>query len=96
MTNSIVIDADGTFKEHKPQRFQFKLDEARNSMVFGKGGYFNNKIKPIDPALTLPSDDFWTASEGFFTLTYRDGKFLYSYNMSYRSITAITADCDKF
>ena len=36
MTSAVVIKADGTHSEYKLEKFQFKLDEAKKSMIFGK------------------------------------------------------------
>ena len=96
MSSLVVIDADGTVKEYKPQKFQFKLDKARNSMVYGKGGYFHESIDPINPALSFIPMEFWSTSQDYATLTYEEGKFLYSHTLISGSITSITADCDKF
>ena len=96
MTSLVVIKADGTVKEYEPEKFQFKLDEARNSMVFGKGGYFNNTIEPLDPNWSLPSDELWTTSDNFGSISYKDGKFLSTFNVISEKITNATADCDRF
>ena len=95
MTSLVDTFIDGTVKQYKLQKFQFKLDEEKKSMVFGQSGYFINSVKPLlDDGSAFPSQESWWAGDRFSTLTYRKGKFLYAAIGD--DVTSISANCDKF
>ena len=94
MTEALKIKADGTVKPYKLEKFQFKLDEAKKSMVFGEGGYFNDFDHLLILDRSWPDLEAW-AVKGFYSMgRFRDGKFAFS--LVGDDVTAITADCDKF
>tara|TARA_R110002153_G_scaffold64673_1_gene173236 strand:- start:215 stop:577 length:363 start_codon:yes stop_codon:yes gene_type:complete len=94
MTSFVGTDADGTVTQHKLEKFQFRLDEAKKSMVFGKSGFFKNSEKPLALGSSFPRQESWRASDSFDTLRFKDGKFFYA--SAVLTLTSITANCDKF
>ena len=40
MTNFISIKLKVEMKNYKPEKFQFKLDQTQNAMIFGSTGHF--------------------------------------------------------
>ena len=92
MTSLVDTFIDGTVTQYKLQKFQFKLDEEKKSMVFGQSGYFTNSVKPLKNA--FPNQEFWWAGDRFSTLKYQEGKFLYA--AIGNDVTSISANCDKF
>ena len=76
------------------QKFQFKLDEAKKSMVFGGNGYFESTAIVLKQRSYWPKREKWYA-KGRYSLTYFDnGKFMHVSTGSTGS-KSISADCDK-
>ena len=95
MTNLINTTLEGEKKNYKLEKFQFKLDQTKNAMVFGSTGYFADSVKELTTGRNWPSKEKWYAS-GTSSIAYFDeGKFLYTRNGS-MGIVSISADCDKF
>ena len=95
MTNFDEITLEGEKKKWKLEKFQFKLDQTKNAMVFGSTGYFADSVKELTTGRNWPSKEKWYAS-GTSSIAYFDeGKFLYTRNGS-MGIVSVSADCDKF
>ena len=95
MTNSLGITLEGKMEKYKPEKFQFKLDQTKNAMVFGSTGYFADSVKELTTGRNWPSKEKWYAS-GTSSIAYFDeGKFLYTRNGS-MGIVSVSAVCDKF
>ena len=95
MTENVKITLDGEMTKYKLQKFQFKLDQTKNAMVFGSTGYFADSVKELTTGRNWPSKEKWYAS-GTSSIAYFDeGKFLYTRNGS-TGIVSVSADCDKF
>jgi hypothetical protein len=96
MTSLSDVDADGKRTDYKLEKFQFKLDEAKKSMVFGNSGYFKDQKLKLDDYWSLYQPERrWKATWQNYTLKFIDGKFILS-SVFYGSISSVTADCDKF
>ena len=95
MTSYVFIDSDGTVKQYKPEKFQFKLDSTEKAMVFGKGGYFNKWKITLDLNRTFFGDNSWWASNMFTLLHFSEGQFMLSF-LGSEEMTSISANCDKF
>ena len=96
MTSFVFVDSDGTVKQYKLERFQFKLDSTEKAVVFGKSGFFTDMDMPIDPNRPyLSTPESWWAAGVFDTIHFRDGKLMYSF-LGSSGITSISANCDKF
>ena len=95
MTNLLEITLEGEKKNYKLEKFQFKLDQTKNAMVFGSTGYFADSVKELTTGRNWPSKEKWYAS-GTSSIAYFDeGKFLYTRNGS-MGIVSVSAVCDKF
>jgi hypothetical protein len=99
MTNFNEITLEGEEKKWKLEKFQFKLDQTKNAMVFGSKGHFGDKVSKLAKIANFPELEYWFANYGhplLYSITYfREGKFLETSNNG-RRITSISADCDKF
>ena len=92
-SSKIVMIKEGSVEEFSAQQFNFKRNEKE--LVFGKGGYFSETIKP----LTHSIDEWFRGNDelsgGY--IDYRDGKFGYaSYNFVEDRTLVIMASCDTF
>ena len=95
MTKYTTTNLEGEQINHPPERFQFKLDQTKNAMVFGSTGYFADSVKELTTGRNWPSKEKWYAS-GTSSIAYFDeGKFLYTRNGS-MGIVSVSAVCDKF
>jgi len=93
MTNFNGLTIEGEQKNFKLERFQFKLDQTKNAMVFGSTGYFTDiETELVDDWLNLES---WTAKRPYLMITFEGGKFLYT-RTGLSMAEIVSADCDKF
>ena len=94
MTNNIEITLVGKVENYKLEKFQFKLDQTKNAMVFGSTGMFKNEVFELTTGMYWPSLETWDAN-GKYSMTYfAKGKFLFTQNAMYATI--VSANCDKF
>ena len=95
MTTFLGITLEGEKKNYKLEKFQFKLDQTKNAMVFGSTGYFKDMVYEQVIDLSFPSQELWFA-QGLISSTYFEkGKFLFTYNGSI-GVSVKSADCEKF
>ena len=95
MTTFLGITLEGEKKNYKLEKFQFKLDQTKNAMVFGSTGYFKDMVYEQVIDLSFPSQELWFA-QGLISSTYFEkGKFLFTDNSGSHA-TIVSADCDKF
>jgi hypothetical protein len=95
MTNFSEVTLDGDKKNSKLGKFKFKLDKNRNAMVFGKGGYFENRVGKLDSDYAWVSKETWEATHEYGRYVFNNGKLLHSFVRTV-GITTVTANCDKF
>ena len=95
MTNSFGITAKGERKSYTLEKFQFKLDQTKNAMVFGNKGYFKYKVIELDKGMNFPSQESWYTQGLFSSTHFEKGKFLFTEN-GHKGLSAASADCDKF
>ena len=95
MTNYSRISLKGERTDYVLEKLQFKLDETKKAMVFGKGGTLSGMEMEIRQDESWPVGEKWFADDTYTMLYFSNGKFLYSSTMSFFS-TAIHANCDKF
>ena len=93
MTSNVEIDAEGTVKQYKLEKFTFKLDATKNAMVFGKRGVFKDFVMQVE-GLYPPAEEWW-ASSSISKGRFEEGKFLYA-DVGSDGATMLSADCDKF
>jgi hypothetical protein len=95
MTNFIEITLEGKQINYNPQKFQFKLDQTKNAMVFGSAGFFKDLVVELVKGRNWPSIESWYANRIDSVAFFEEGKFLYTDNGVTGAI-ALSADCDKF
>ena len=95
MTNYLEITLEGERKNYKLEKFQFKVDQTKNAMVFGSTGYFRDAEVELVKGRGFPSQEYWYANGLDAVFYYKEGKFLFTDNGS-TGVIAASADCDKF
>ena len=95
MTTNANTNMEGKRKDSKPEKFQFKLDEAKKAMVFGKDGFFSNSEIEVVEGRAWPAQEMWYANTDYSLLYFDKGTVLYVATGP-TGINSISADCDKF
>ena len=95
MTNLLEISIEGKQTNYKLEKFQFKLDQTKNAMVYGSTGMFKGEVIELTAGRNWPSQESWNANDVYSMTYFGEGKFLYTQNISV-GILSISADCDKF
>ena len=93
-THSLTI-LEGERTDYQLEKFQFKLDETKKAMVFGKDGYFTKSVMVLKQGHSFPKREKWYAKDMYAMLYFDNGKFLHVSTGSSGS-KSISADCDKF
>jgi len=97
--DGMMEKSDGKMTSYDPGKFQFKLDQARKSMVFGDGFVFGDHTIELKTNLLSPANEVWSASgvwsngtaQGYFN----KGRLMWASTSDF-GIWAVVADCDKF
>lgn len=93
MTNFHYTPLDGTVKEDRAlEKFQFKLDETKQAMVFQSYSWLNG-LELID-ALSVPSEEMWWAESHMEGSYFQRGKLIHAL-VGIGGITSLSADCHK-
>jgi hypothetical protein len=95
MTNFDEITLEGEKKSWKLEKFQFKLDQTKNAMVFGSTGYLKDAVVELVIGHNWPSQESWYANSKYSMTFFDNGKHLFTSN-GQSGLTSISADCDKF
>ena len=95
MTKNLTIMHTAEMKNYPLERFQFKLDQTKNAMVFGSKGYFINGVIELVDGWGAVREETWKAHTKYSMTTFANGDFLYTYN-GLLSAAVVVADCDKF
>ena len=95
MTTLSETTLEGEQKSYKLEKFQFKLDQTKNAMVFGKQGYFQNVVLELREYISFPNQESWHAGDRFDRAYFGKGKFLYSMTAN-TGVMSVSANCDKF
>ena len=95
MTNLVEMTLDGKMTSYTSQKFQFKLDQTKNAMVFGSTSYFTDLVFELVKDASFPNLENWYAKDQFSSTYFNDGKLVYTHNSSATALL-ISADCDKF
>ena len=95
MTNFVEISLEGKQTSWKLEKFQFKLDQTKNAMVYGSNGYFKDTADELSEGMSWPNSEEWYSNSQYSVTYFDDGWFLFTHNGS-AGITAVSADCDKF
>ena len=96
MKSQTRVSFEGKRFDYELEKFQFKLDKDKKTMVFGKDGYFADSKEPLDLSRSWPTVETWWAADNYSILYFKEGKFLYTHNGGLLGIKSIVADCDKF
>ena len=84
----------GKLMEVELGKFQFKLDETANAMVFGSGGTLADEIIQLREGYKLGGES-WFAENELLRISFRQGKLLYTMT-GFSAAFLMSADCDKF
>ena len=95
MTTLSETTLEGEQKSYKLEKFQFKLDQTKNAMVFGKQGYFKNTLLELREYMSFPNHEWWNAKDEYSMAYFGKGKFLYSMTGN-TGVSSVSANCDKF
>jgi hypothetical protein len=95
ITNFLRVTLEGKQINLTPEKFQFKLDQTKNAMVFGSTGYFKDVVFELAKGRNWPIVETWYAKGGDAVAYFKEGKFLFTENGS-TGVDAASADCDKF
>ena len=95
MTENVKITLDGEMTKYKLQKFQFKLDQTKNAMVFGSTGSFGNEVIELVTGRNWPRQERWYANDKYSMTYFDEGRFSYAL-VSLLGTHSISADCDKF
>ena len=94
MTNFVEISLEGKQTSWKLEKFQFKLDQTKNAMVFGSTGYLRDEVYELVDIWNFHSQEKWYSNSMLSITNFDKGKLLYTSNGN--QIISISADCDKF
>ena len=95
MTNFNEITLEGEMKNYKLEKFQFKLDQTKNAMVFGSTSYLQDSVLELTKYMNWPNKENWFTNDKFSRVYFNKGKFLYT-KLGNTGANVISADCDKF
>ena len=97
MTNSFGLTLEGEKENYKLEKFQFKLDQTKNAMVFGSKGYFTNNVLEldVDEEWNFPSLEMWFANDEYSSVYFSQGKLSHTANR-FGDVSIKSADCEKF
>ena len=102
-TSHSTIGRSGDQSQLTLGKFTFKLDKAKNAMVFGKDGYFGSQEHQLISGVQFPSQEKWFAKDEIgitigvgHEVSAFDKGYLASSFVAPEGVESITADCDKF
>ena len=95
LTSNLMTNMEGKRKDSKPEKFQFKLDEAKKAMVFGKEGYFKGMEMKLTEGMNRPSKEDWYAANRYSMGFFMQGGLVISM-VGTQGVKSMSADCDKF
>jgi len=95
MTHSYGITFNGEKKNYILEKFQFKLDQTKNAMVYGSTGSFKDEVIELVIGRNWPSQETWYANDQYSMTYFQKGKLLYT-QITVLGISSQSADCDKF
>jgi hypothetical protein len=96
MTSFVGVTPEGKEADYILEKFQFKLDKAKEAVVFGGSGYFTGTVMELDMGRTWPSQERWYANDNFAILYFGEGKFQYASVVGSIGNKSTSANCDKF
>jgi hypothetical protein len=94
-TNNQLTALEGKQTSYILEKFQFKLDQTKNAMVFGNTGMFKGEVYKLTKDKNFPEQEFWYAYDEYSMTYFREGRFSYT-QIGSNGATVVSADCDKF
>ena len=73
MTNFDEITVEGEKKSWKLEKFQFKLDQTKNAMVYGSNGYFKDTADELSEGMSWPNSEEWYSNSQYSVTYFDDG-----------------------
>ena len=96
MTTFHYTRLDGTGREDRAlEKFQFKLNETEQAMIFDYVSWFKGLNEPLIDSLSMPSEETWWAESHMEGSYFQKGKFIHAL-VGIGGVTSISADCVKF
>ena len=95
MTTNSTTTLEGKRTDYSLERFQFKLDKAKNAMFFAEG-LLTDRVVKLTLEMHWPSSETWYAEDKYQRLFFKKGNLLYVQVGAASGINSISADCDKF
>ncbi|MDC0953720.1 hypothetical protein OAR92_03520 [Porticoccaceae bacterium] len=93
-TSYAITGHDGKLLEVELGKFQFKLDETKNAMVFGSSGTLKERVLQLREA-SKPGGERWVAENIIDRVSFDNGGLLYT--LAGRALAfMMSAECDKF
>jgi len=96
MTTFSVTTPEGKRTDQFLEKFKFKLDKAKQTMVFGGKGFFSGLEVKLNPNKSWVEVGSWYVNEYPFSYAYHKGQFLTGSVGLGIDVLALTADCEKF
>ena len=93
-TSYAITDRNGKLREVELGKFQFKLDETKNAIVFGSSGILSEKVVPVREGSKL-TGEWWSAEDDSIRINFIKGKLLFTMT-GFLNAFLMSADCDKF
>ena len=94
MTNFNKLSLEGENESWQLEKFQFKLDQTKNAMVFGSTSVFEDEVHELVIGENWPSIEIWYANDETSMTYFKHGKFLFTHLST--AARVISADCEKF
>jgi len=94
-TSFVSTGVSGEVIEGELSKFQFKLDQTKNAMVFGSSYYLADKVLELRKSKTYAGMESWFAEDSTQRARFREGKLLYTLT-GFSNLFAMSADCEKF
>ena len=96
MTRFVGITPGGFEKvNYDPENFQFKLDKAKNAVVFGGSGYLAGIVIELREEVSRPELERWYAGN-YRSIAHLDHRQFIYVSAGPMGSKSISADCDKF
>ena len=93
MTSYSMTTMKGERTDLALEKFTFKLDEPKQSVVFGKGGYFDGTVMEIGEDW-YPVQEIWFAEGSYSMSWFEEGEFLYA--KVFGNSISVSANCGWF
>ncbi len=94
-TSFAITGHEGKLREVELGKFQFKLDETKNAMVFGSSGTLQEEVLQLRKGSKLGGGETWYAEDNLDRVSFDNGGLLYTLTGGATAMM-MSANCDKF